>query len=96
MTKPIILVTGATGKTGTSVVQQLLKRGYPVRAFVHKIDDRSQRLSELGADVVVGDFHDLESVRIAIKGVGRVYLCYPPLDGLLPEEGPILSHNLML
>ena len=83
MTKPIILVTGATGKTGASVVEQLLKRGYPVRAFVHKIDDRSQRLSELGADVVVGDFHGLESVRKAMKGVGRVYLCYPPFDGLL-------------
>ncbi len=83
MTKPIILVTGATGKTGASVVEQLLERGYPVRAFVHKIDDRSQRLSELGADVVVGDFHDLESVRKAMKVVRRVYLCYPPFDGLL-------------
>ncbi len=83
MAKPIILVTGATGKTGAPVVEQLLERGYPVRAFVHKIDDRSQQLSDLGADVVVGDFHDLESVRQAMKGVGRVYLCYPPFDGLL-------------
>ena len=81
MTKPIILVTGATGKTGAPVVQQLLERGYHVRALVHRIDDRSQRLSELGADVVVGDFHDLHSVRKAMKGVGRVYFCYPPLDG---------------
>ena len=83
MTKPIILVTGATGKTGAPVVQQLLERGYHVRTLVHRIDDRSQRLSELGADVVVGDFHDLHSVRKAMKGVGRVYCCYPPLDGLL-------------
>ncbi len=28
MTKPIILVTGATGNTGSSVVEQLLQRGY--------------------------------------------------------------------
>lgn len=83
MTRPIILVTGATGKTGAPVVEQLLEKEYPVRAFVHRIDDRSRRLSELGADVVVGDFHDLQSVRQAMKGVGRVYLCYPPFDGLL-------------
>ncbi len=59
MTKRIILVTGAAGKTGAPVVRQLLERGYPVRAFVRQIDDRSQRLSALGAEVVVGDFHDL-------------------------------------
>ena len=50
MTKPIILVTGATGKTGVPVVRQLLERDYPVRAFVHKIDYRSQQLIELGAE----------------------------------------------
>lgn len=31
---PKILVTGATGKTGTAVVAQLLEKGYPVRAIV--------------------------------------------------------------
>ncbi len=56
MTKQIILMTGATGNTGSSVVEQLLQRGHPVRSFVHRLDDRSQRLSELGADIVVGDF----------------------------------------
>ena len=83
MTRPIILVTGATGKTGAPVVEQLLEKSYPVRAFVHGIDDRSQRLSELGADIVVGDFHNLQSVHQAMKGVGRAYLCYPPFEGLL-------------
>lgn len=83
MNKPLILVTGATGKTGAPVVEQLLEQDYPVRAFVRKIDDRSQRLRDLGAEVVVGDFHDLDAVRPAMKGVGRVYFCYPPLNGLL-------------
>jgi len=32
MSKPLILITGATGKTGAPVVEQLLERGYPVRA----------------------------------------------------------------
>ena len=34
MLKPRILVTGATGKTGSVVVAELLKAGYPVRAMV--------------------------------------------------------------
>ena len=78
MTKPLILVTGSTGKTGTPVVEQLLKDNYPVRSFVHRLDERSQRLSELGAEIVAGDFVDLISVRKAMKGVKRVYFCYPP------------------
>lgn len=31
--RPKILVTGATGKTGSAVVAQLLEKGYPVRAI---------------------------------------------------------------
>ena len=34
MIKPRIIVTGATGKTGSIVVGELLKAGYPVRALV--------------------------------------------------------------
>ena len=78
MSKPLILVTGSTGKTGTPVVEQLLARGNPVRAFVHQLDERSDRLSELGAEVVAGDFMDLQSIREAMRGVKRVYFCYPP------------------
>jgi len=83
MTKPLILVTGATGKTGTPVLRQLLERGYPVRAMVHQQDARSQALSTLGAEVVVGDFLDLPSLHRAMTGAKRVYFCYPPFDGLL-------------
>lgn len=48
MTKPRIVVTGATGKTGRLVVSELLKAGYPVRALVHREDARSARLRTPG------------------------------------------------
>ena len=35
MKPPKILVTGATGKTGRAVVDELLAKGVPVRALVH-------------------------------------------------------------
>lgn len=91
MTKALILVTGSTGKTGTPVVEQLLKDNYPVRAFAHRLDERSQRLSELGAEVVAGDFVDLRSVRKAMKGVKRVYFCYPPQGDRLLEAATNLA-----
>jgi nucleoside-diphosphate-sugar epimerase len=40
MIKPRIVVTGATGKTGSVVVSELLMAGYPVRAMVHREDGR--------------------------------------------------------
>ena len=43
-----ILVTGAAGgaqgSTGNRVVQLLVENGSPVRAVVHRIDERSERL----------------------------------------------------
>ncbi len=83
MTNTNILVTGATGKTGASVVDMLRRRGFAVRAMVHRLDKRSRRLETLGAEVVVGDFLDLASMRDVMSGVSRVYFCHPPLNGLL-------------
>ena len=41
MKQPKILVTGATGKTGRAVVDELLAKGVSVRAVVHSKDARS-------------------------------------------------------
>jgi len=38
MKYPKILVTGATGRTGSAVVDELLAKGVPVRALVHSKD----------------------------------------------------------
>src|SRR5579864_3934054 len=79
MTKPRIIVTGATGKTGSVVVSELLKGGYPVRALVRREDDRSARLKAQGAELAVADMSDVERVAEALKDVQRAYFC-PPFD----------------
>jgi NAD(P)H dehydrogenase (quinone) len=79
MLKPRILVTGATGKTGSLVVAELLKVGYPVRALVHREDGRSARLRAQGAEIAVADMSDVERVAEALKDVQRAYYC-PPFD----------------
>jgi uncharacterized protein YbjT (DUF2867 family) len=83
----IVLVTGAAGgqqgQTGRIVTELLLARGVPVRAFVRRNDERSERLRALGAEIVVGDFLDLASVERAVAGVSSVYFAYPVQPGLL-------------
>jgi protein-S-isoprenylcysteine O-methyltransferase Ste14 len=74
---PKILVTGATGKTGGSVVAQLLEKGFPVRAIVRSRDRRSEWLDRLGAETVVADLFDVDQMVVAMRGTVRAYYCPP-------------------
>jgi len=76
-TKPKILVTSATGKTGTPTVLQLLEKGFPVRAFVRKLDHRSEALENAGAEIFVGNQYSITDLRAAMAGVKRAYQCAP-------------------
>lgn len=76
-----ILVTGATGKTGTQTVRLLREHGFAVRALVRSMDDRAARLASWGAQVVVGDLLTFASVRAATEGVTAAYFSYPPGAG---------------
>jgi uncharacterized protein YbjT (DUF2867 family) len=86
MTQPI-LITGAAGgsqgSTGRLVTRLLRKQGVPIRAFVHKLDARSDELRQLGADIVEGDLLNPASVQAAMRDVKRAYFTYPVTDGLL-------------
>jgi NAD(P)H dehydrogenase (quinone) len=77
MKKPTILVTAAAGSTGNATALQLLEQGYPVRALVRRVDQRSERLRKLGAEIVVGSMDDMLDMRAALKGVQRAYYCPP-------------------
>ena len=75
--KPGILVTGAAGKTGKAVTQQLLEKGYPVTAFVRRRDHRSEALANAGASIFVGDLIEPDDLRQAMHGVQRAYFVAP-------------------
>jgi uncharacterized protein YbjT (DUF2867 family) len=83
MSQGSVLVTGATGDTGGATVEQLMARGRRVRALAHREDARSTRLQELGAEVVFGDFLDLDAIRAAVQGVQHAYFCYPIRPGII-------------
>lgn len=77
MTHNRVLVTGATGRIGSAVAAQLLEKGVPTRAMVHRDDARSARLRGLGAEVVVADMFDFQQVAAALDGVDRLYFNPP-------------------
>jgi NAD(P)H dehydrogenase (quinone) len=79
----LFLITGASGKTGAHTVRLLRERGLRVRAFVHALDDRADRLAEQGAEVVQGDLLDFPAVSAATAGVTAAYFVYPIRPGLL-------------
>src|SRR3954463_4561076 len=71
-----ILITGAAGRVGgigRTITELLLKQGKPVRAMVRSDDQRAQALRAMGAEVVVGDLLDLDSMHRAIAGCETMY-----------------------
>ena len=71
-----ILVTGAAGNVGSvgrGVVKLLRECDLPVRALVHRLDERSQVLSEMGAELVVADLTNGADVVRALRGCKRMY-----------------------
>src|SRR6266851_10430862 len=79
----LFLITGATGKTGTTSVRLLLERGHRVRAFVHRPDERSEALAAAGAEIAAGDLLNFHDVSSAMRGVSGAYFAYPIAPGLL-------------
>jgi NAD(P)H dehydrogenase (quinone) len=82
-TNELFLITGATGNTGAHTVRLLREDGLRVRALVHTLDERAERLRELGAEVVQGDLLDFPAVSAATAGVTAAYFNYPIAPGLV-------------
>ena len=66
-----ILVTGATGRVGSQVVEQLLKRHADVRVLVR---DPSKTVFPAQVEVVQGEMLNVDSLRRAFKGVSSFFL----------------------
>ena len=67
----LVLVAGATGRTGKEVVTQLVARNYRVRALVRDAA-KAQGTFPAGVELVVGDVRDPGSLNRSMKGVKYV------------------------
>ena len=70
-----ILITGATGNTGSGIAGTLLAQGHDVRILVRDTA-KAQGLKDQGAEVFFGDLDDATSLKPeAFAGVERMYFC---------------------
>jgi dihydroflavonol-4-reductase len=66
-----VVVTGATGHVGNTLVRALLERGDAVRAVIYGSDERA--LAGLPVERVYADTRDVAAVRRALSGADLVY-----------------------
>ena len=67
----LILVTGASGKTGKMIVNKLSKMGLSVRAIV-RTETQVDGLFRLGAaEVVIAELRDSQAVNSFLRGLIR-------------------------
>ena len=81
----MILVTGATGTVGGALVSRLSQAGAPVRALV-RTRERGDNLRGFDVDLAVGDYDDPEALRLAVRGVDRVFLLSRPGPRMAEQE----------
>jgi uncharacterized protein YbjT (DUF2867 family) len=84
------LVTGASGQIGKMVVENMLKRGVPVRAFVrneHALND----ISHSKLEKAVGTFEDMESLKRAMEDVDRLFLVARDNPGQVAQHENVIK-----
>lgn len=76
----MFVVLGATGNTGTVVVETLLGRKHPVRVVVRS-DEKGAAWKIKGAEVAVASLDDVSTLTKAFQGAKGGYVLVPPNYG---------------
>ena len=76
----MFVVVGATGNTGSAVVETLLNRKQPVRIVVRSAEKAASWKAK-GAEVAVASLEDVPSMAKALEGASGLYLLVPPNYG---------------
>ncbi|MDE0779481.1 MAG: NmrA family NAD(P)-binding protein [Alphaproteobacteria bacterium] len=77
----MILMTGAAGPTGLSILRQLGARGANVRVL-SRSEEGAERCKVVGAtEAVLGDLRSAEDLKTALAGIDKVYHIGPRFQG---------------
>lgn len=82
MSKPIILITGATGQQGGATIHEMLRRAGPwqLRALVRDTQTpKALTLAKLGVELIQGNLNNEQSLRTALRGVYGVLSVQSPM-----------------
>ncbi|KAF2170837.1 hypothetical protein M409DRAFT_51090 [Zasmidium cellare ATCC 36951] len=85
----LIVVAGASGNMGLTVVRSALKRGHQVRAVGRAISKLPDGICQkIESFVQIDDFHDIRNLEIACAGADAVICAYGP-DPVLLLDGQL-------
>jgi nucleoside-diphosphate-sugar epimerase len=87
-----ILVTGATGKVGSRFVSRLLAKQYDVRILARDAA-KASALAERGAEIVIGDLNDPDTLRAAVKDIDAVIHIAAFFRSFTDNEGIIKTNH---
>jgi uncharacterized protein YbjT (DUF2867 family) len=85
----MILITGASGNAGGTVLREVLKTGSGARAM-YRSKEEAAKVPQ-GAAAAVADFADKSSLRRALEGVDTVYLVCSPVRELVELESNMID-----
>lgn len=85
----MILITGAAGKTGKTIIDNLVRNGIKARALLRNQKQADEFKGK--TEVVIGDLRDPAALARAVKGVDAIYYICP---NMAPDEVEI-GQNLL-
>lgn len=86
----MILLTGATGKTGGETAKALAAKGVKARALVRNVE-KAAGLKALGHEIVAGDVTDPASVTKALAGCDKLLIIMPNSQQQLTLEKQLVD-----
>ena len=85
----MILITGASGSVGKTVLQEAIGKESKVRAMYRSREEAAKAPS--GCEPVLADYSDMQSLRKALDGVTSVYVVCSPIPQLVELENNALN-----
>ena len=87
----MILLTGATGKTGGAAARGLVGKGLKIRALVRN-EEKAKALKDSGVELIVGDVSDAAALTRAMAGVTKALIILPNGEHQLAHEKRLVDH----
>jgi uncharacterized protein YbjT (DUF2867 family) len=84
-----ILITGAGGKTGKSIIQLLSGKNHNLSVYLHRQETINEIRKLADVTAFVGDLSDYDLIKQSLVGIDAVYLIIPnmnPFESLIGEN----------
>ncbi len=89
----MILITGATGKTGSAAVQELSNQNIPFRVLIRN-EDKLNQITDMGGEVIIGAIEDDAALNQAMEGVQKALVLLPNSEQQLFLEKKVVDAAL--